>query len=109
MIKPQSVTIMNKKLSKLIPIFHFPLVCKPRNATSLEHQMEMVTKNIFNKIHRLTKHIKSYLLDGGYVYNLEYPDHKWKYTAGGVYYLLNFRGTRSSFHTFHRIFHYFLF
>ena len=56
---------------------------KPRNAKTIRDQTKLVTKNAFEIIYNSRTHIKDYLLSGGYIYNLQYPDHKWKFNNAG--------------------------
>ena len=61
----------------------FLSVRKPRNAKNLEDQVKMVGENIFQKIFRCQYYCKKYLLDDGWVLNLNYGDHKWRFKKGG--------------------------
>ena len=62
----------------------FLSVRKPRNAKSLEDQVVMVSENIFKKIFRCQTYCKKYLLDGGWVLNMNYEGHKWRFNNGGT-------------------------
>ena len=44
----------------------------------------MVTRNAFQAIYGSRDKIKRYLLEGGYVYNMKFLDHKWKFINGGM-------------------------
>ena len=59
------------------------LVRKPRNAKTIEQQVELLTQNLFQIIGKSHKNVKEMLLEGGNVLNLHYPGHKWNFLAGG--------------------------
>ena len=61
-------------------------VRKPRMAKSIEDQTAFVTKNAFQIIYNSRDNIKKYLLDGGFVYNMKFPDFKWRFLSGGETY-----------------------
>ena len=58
-------------------------VRKPRNAKTVADQVEMLTFDIFSTVYRSHEFAKKYLLEGGFVHNLSYPDHKWRFINGG--------------------------
>ena len=44
----------------------------------------MVTENLFETIYKSHKYIKKMLVgDEGFVFNLKFPGHKWKFLSGG--------------------------
>ena len=59
---------------------------KPRNATNIGDQVEMLIRNIFKIIYNSVFHIKKMLLNGGFVLNLIFPGHEWKFPNGGKQY-----------------------
>ena len=84
MNKPLNCTEIHFKVGAKMSLFFFCLlVRKPQNAKTIQDQTKLVTKNAFEIIYNLRTHIKDYLLSGGYIYNLQYPDHKWKFNNAG--------------------------
>ena len=77
-------TINFYKCVHLFCSFNIFSVRKPRNARTIKQQVEMVSKNIFSIIYGSTDYIKKYLLEGGFVLNLNYNNHKWKFVNGGT-------------------------
>ena len=63
--------------------FNFVSVRKPRHAKTVDDQVRMLTFDIFSTVYRSVEFAKRYLLEGGFVLNLKYPDHKWKFINGG--------------------------
>ena len=43
----------------------------------------MLTKDAFYIVYKSHEYIRRYLLEGGMVMNLDFPDHKWKFINGG--------------------------
>ena len=60
-------------------------VRKPMKANSIDDQVKLVTDNIFPIIYGCEKYIRKSLLDGAYVYSLQFPGHKWLFKAGGTF------------------------
>ena len=65
----------------------------------MEQQVQLLTRNIFEMIFNREKHIITSLKsEGGYIYPLMYPGHKWKFTEGGE---INFCLSALSVKSFH--------
>ena len=68
---------------KLVPCF-VSTVRKPRNAKNIKEQVDMVTRDIFGTIYRSQEFIIKHLMNGGFVFNLEFGDYKWRFLSGGM-------------------------
>ena len=72
-------------MSKLvyISVLNFVAVRKPRHAKTVQDQVRMLTFDIFSTVYRSVEFAERYLLEGGFVLNLNFPDHKWQFINGG--------------------------
>ena len=62
----------------------FP-VRKPCRVDKVANQVKMLTDDLFDAVCKARKHIMDQLIcKDGFVFNLQYPGHKWHFLNGGM-------------------------
>ena len=89
LLKPHCVPLLSNNSSyiglKSLFLAISITVRKHPKAETIEQQVKLLTTNIFEDIFASEKNIRTFLLDeGGFIYPLTYPGHKWKITEGGT-------------------------